>query len=57
MHAVFIKKQIKENYLEYHKSGEMRVIYLKKAFDRVTIKDAIHLLHDRELPLDLIENM
>lgn len=38
----------------------MCLIGLMKEFDRVTIRDAIHLLHDQIIPLNLIrtiENM
>ncbi|CAG9835898.1 unnamed protein product [Diabrotica balteata] len=55
--AVFIIKQITEKALEYNRPAFICLIDLKKAFDKVKLKDVIHLLYDREIPLNVIKTI
>ena len=53
--AVFVLRQITEKSIEYNKLAYICFIDLVKAFDRVQLKDIIHLLYDRHIPHNLVK--
>ena len=55
--AVFVLRQITEKSIEYNKPAYICFIDLVKAFDRVRLKDIIHLLYDRHIPHNLVKTI
>ena len=53
--AVFVLRQITEKSIEYNKSAFICFIDLVKAFDRVRLKDILHLLYDKHIPHNLVK--
>lgn len=55
--AVFIIRQITEKSIEYNRPAYMCFIDLEKAFDRVQLRDVVHLLYNRQIPYNLIKTI
>ena len=55
--AVFVMRQIMEKSIEYNRPAYLCFIDLEKAFDRVQLRDIIHLLYDRQIPHNLIKTI
>ena len=55
--AVFALRQITEKSIEYNKPAYICFIDLIKAFDRVRLKNIIHLLYDRHIPYNLVKTI
>lgn len=55
--AVFVIRQITEKSIEYNRPAYMCFIGLEKAFDRVQLRDEVHLLFNRQIPHNLIKTI
>ena len=55
--AVFVIRQITEKSIEYNKPAYMCFIDLEKAFDRVQLRDVVHLLYNRQIPHNLVKTI
>ena len=55
--AVFVIRQVTEKSIEYNKPAYMCFIDLEKAFDRVQLRDVIHLLYNRQIPHNIIKTI
>lgn len=55
--AIFIIRQIAEKSIEYNKPAFMCFIDLRKAFDRILLKDVIEVLYNRGIPTNIIKTI
>ncbi|XP_056636715.1 uncharacterized protein LOC130445195 [Diorhabda sublineata] len=55
--AVFILRQVVEKSIEYNKPAYLCFIDLQKAFDRIQLKDVIHLLYNRDIPINIVQTI
>ena len=55
--TIFVMRQITEQSIEYNRPAFMCFIDLQKAFDRIQFKDIIHLLHERQIPHNIIKTI
>lgn len=53
--AVFVIRQITEKSIEYNRPAFLCFIDLEKAFDRVQLQDVVHILYNRNIPLNIIK--
>lgn len=53
--AVFVIRQIIEKSIEYNRPAFLCFVDLEKAFDRVQLQDVIHILYNRNIPLNIIK--
>lgn len=55
--AVFVLRQIVEKSIEYNKPAFLCFIDLEKAFDRIKLENVIHLLYNRNIPINIVQTI
>ena len=52
--VIFVLRQLTKKSIEFNRLAFTCFIELQKAFDRIQLKDIIHLLRDRQIPHNII---